>query len=522
MSNDSNVTLGTILSIPPGLIKAELEGLYGSNVLQDMRDIIELYDVYDNGCEFPKDVNKDFTPADLRFKLSKQIINKIARFMFSKPPDIYVDTPTDVPKEQKEANTQAASVYQTLIDRVLQTNKFPQAILKACKDCLIGKRVALLFNVSEENGMQLMFHPSLEFVYDVDTNDPNRLGKIVVFYNLNEAKAKRDQRIYKKKFWMGEDGFAHYAEAVYDGQGQIIETVAEDMTTKFQSIPGWVITNEGLTGDLMGCSEIDDLDAMEMWYSRLSSADMDAERQGMNEIKYTIDAAPSSVKNLSIAPGAFWDLASDPNQPMDKAAQVGVLTSSMGYTSALGNTLNRLKNGLYEQAAVPNVSPEAMQGVVTSGKTLKAIYWDLIVRADEKMLAWSDALIGLCKCIIEGAKLYPKSISKYNIEALPEVEYDIRVENQYSLPEDEIEEKQIDLAEVTAQTMSRKRYMKKWHRLTDDEADEELKQIALERELLEDSYAAESPPGEEVPTEENPPEEEEEQPEEEPEEPIEE
>ena len=30
--------------------------------------------------------------------------------------------------------------------------------------------------------------------------------------------------------------------------------------------------------------------------------------------------------------------------------------------------------------------------------------------------------------------------------------------------------------------------MKKWRNLTDEEADAELKQIALERELLEDSF----------------------------------
>lgn len=506
-------TLTTMLTIPQGLIKAELEGLYGTNVLQDMRNIISLYDVYENGAEFPKDINKDFTPADLRFKLAKSIINKMARFMFSKTLDFYVDTPTDVPKEQKEANQEAASVYQTLIDRVLQHNKFSQVILKACKDCLVGKRVALLLNINEECGMQITFHPSLEFVYDIDEDDPHQVGKIVVFYNMNDAKAKKDQRIYKKKWWK-ENGFAHYSESIYDGQGQLVETIADNMVTKFTHVPAWVIVNEGLTGDLMGESEINDLESLEKWYSRLCCADMDAERQGMNEIRYTIDADPNSVKGLSIAPGAFWDLASDPNQPMDKAAQVGVLQSSMGYTNALGSTLNRLKNGLYEQAAVPNVSPEALQGVVTSGKTLKAIYWDLIVRCDEKMLSWSDALIGLCKSIIEGAKLYPNALSRYNVDTLPDVEYDIRVENQYSLPEDEAEEKTIDLAEVSAQTMSRKRYMKKWHGLTDNEADEELKQIALERELLEDSYAAE-PPGEEIfPEEEESPEESEEQPEE--------
>ena len=151
---------------------------------------------------------------------------------------------------------------------------------------------------------------------------------------------------------------------------------------------------------------------------------------------------------------------------------------------------------------------------MTSGKTLKAIYWDLIVRCDEKMLAWRPALQFLARCIVEGVRLYPKAGTHYIDEPLPDAPYDIRVDNQYSLPEDEAEEKTVDLAEVTAQTMSRKSYMKKWRNLTDDEADEELKQITLERQLLEDSYsnpaAGEAPPEdkedpeEEDPTEEQP------------------
>ena len=36
--------------------------------------------------------------------------------------------------------------------------------------------------------------------------------------------------------------------------------------------------------------------------------------------------------------------------------------------------------------------------------------------------------------------------------------------------------------------MSKRYYMKKWRNLTDEEADEELRQIALERQLLESSY----------------------------------
>lgn len=496
-------TIQNVLNIPGGLIKEELSGLYGTNVLQDMYDIIKLYDTYEKGAKYTAEAAQDYIPADLRYKKTQSLINKIARFMFSKTPDFYVDPVIGNTQAEIEANKQGADTYKKLIDAVLKKNAFPLAILKAAKDCFIGKRVALMFNINEDTGIQLSFLPSLEFVYDVDPNDANLLTKIVVFYNLNTNKDKKDQRIYKKKFWM-ENGYAHYSEMIYDGTGLPIETIAEDETTLFDFIPCWVIVNDGLTGDLMGASEVDNIQDYESWYSRLASADMDAERKGMNPIRYTVDASPESTSGLSIAAGAFWDLASDQNQSVDRAAQVGVLDTPMSYSAALSTTLDRIGNIMHEQSAVPNVSPEALQGVVTSGKTLKAIYWDLIVRCDEKMLAWRPALEFLAECIIEGVRLYPKAGEKYlDGESLPDTPYTIRVDNQYSLPEDETEEKTIDLAEITAQAMSRKSYMKKWRGLTDDEADEELKQIAAERAILEDSYAAPVETGEETSDEDN-------------------
>lgn len=488
--------MNRVLNIPNSLITSELEGLYGTNVLQDMQSIIKLYDVYENGAEYAVESSADYVAANLRYKKAKSLLNKEARFLFSKTPDFYVDTPAGDSKEETERNKQASSTYKQLIDKVLSKNGFASSLMKAVKDCFIGKRVALMFNIDEASGIQVSFLPSLEFVYDVDPNDANVITKIVAFFNLNTAKARRDQRIYKKKFWM-EGGFAHYSEAIYDGTGNPVEVKHENTTTRFTYIPAWVIVNDGLTGDLLGVSEIEDLQDYESWYSKLASADMDAERKGMNPIRYTVDASPESTKNLSIAAGSFWDLASDQNQAQDRAAQVGVLDSPMSYSDALSTTLNRLKNDMHEQVSVPNVSPEAMKGIVSSGKTLKAIYWDLIVRCDEKMLAWSPAFQFLAQCIIEGVRLYPKAGTYYIDEPLPDAPYEIRVDNQYSLPEDEAEEKTIDLAEIAAQALSRKTYMKKWRGLTDDEADEELRQIALERQLLEDSYS--NPTGGETP-----------------------
>lgn len=486
--NNQSVDYGKNLRIPQNMVYAELDGLYGSTVLRDMYQVIQLYDVYEKGADYTSEA-KDYTPADLKFKYARAILDKEARFLFSRTPDFFVDVDPGDTKAQKEAARAASVIYQTLVDNVLRANQFPKALLQAAKDCFIGKRVALMYNINEKTGkIGISFLPSLEFVYDVDPGDSNTLTKIIAFYGLNNETSHTKQRIYKKKYELKEDGFCYYTEEIYDGLGQVIDTISPETKTKFTFVPAWVIINDGLTGDLIGTSEIELLQSYESWYSKMSGKDLDAENTGMNPIRWARDMSPESTKGLTISAGSFWDLSTDQNAADGVTGEVGVLDSPMTYTTALTTTLDRIKNAMYDQTAVPNVSPEALKGVVSSGKTLKAIYWDLIVRCDEKMLAWRPALQFMARCIIEGARLYPKVLETYIEDPLPDEPYDIRVDNQYSLPEDEQEEKQTDLAEVAAQTMSKRSYMKKWRNLTDEEADEELQQIAREREMLESSY----------------------------------
>ena len=130
---------------------------------------------------------------------------------------------------------------------------------------------------------------------------------------------------------------------------------------------------------------------------------------------------------------------------------------------------------------------EEVQATITSGKALKAIYWPLLVRCKEKMKTWGPQLRQLVHIILQGAMAYPGCITKYTNDIITAVDYEIKIEQNTPLPEDEIEEKNMDLSEVESKTMSRKAYMKKWRGLTDDEVDEELEQIALERQMLEES-----------------------------------
>lgn len=489
MPQDAMDVVAAYLKVPMGLISTELEGLYGSQVLAEMKDIIGYYDVYERGAKFLTEGSKgDYTPSDLKFKQAASLVNKEARFLFSHSPDLWVDVPSE--KDNREQAKKDNTILQNLIDAVMDKNHFRSKLLKAAKDCFIGKRVAYLVNFDEEKGtIKVNFIPSLEFIYETDGDDSDTITKLVAFYTVVDNQSKKEQRIYKKKYWM-QEGFCWINEAIYDGLGSLVEELTPDRATKFPYIPAGVIVNDGLTGDLLGQSEIDDLQDFESWFSRISNADIDAERQGMNPVRWARDMNPESTKGLSIAAGAFWDLQTDQNSAEGVTGEVGVLETTMNYTNAVSSTLARIKSSMYDSIDMPDVSPEALKGVVSSGKTLKAIYWGLIVRCDEKMLAWRPAIESIMRFIIEGAKLYPGSAKSYVAEAIPDVPYVVRVDNQYPLPEDEQEEKNIDLAEVQAQTMSKKAYMKKWRNLTDEEADAELEQIAKERELLEDAFSA--------------------------------
>lgn len=480
-----------ITSIPYFIYNEELSGIYGSAVRAELSELIKYYDIYDQGTEFTTEgSNGDYVSSQLRYKTIHTLIDKEARFLFAKKPDFWIDI--DIDKEMSESQKTELKSQQTIlqnyVDKVLQSNHISSKLLKAAKDCFIGKRIALFINFNDK-GCKITFSPSLEFIFETDPEDPDVLTKVVTFYSTVDSSERTEQRIYKKKYYMAEDGKCHIIEELYDGLGNVVEEITPDTETLFTYIPAFVIINDGLSGDIQGVSEVAQLMAYEENYSRMANADIDAERKGMNPVTWTLDMNPRTTQNLSRAAGSHWDLASDDQSSAEgRAGSIGVLSTPMEYSGALTTTLDRIKNTMYEQLDMPNISPEALKGVVSSGKTLKAIYWGLIVRCEEKMLVWRPILESMVRTIIDGGLLYPEFCTQYTTEPLPEIEYSVRVDNQYPLPEDEAEEKQVDLAEVQAQTMSKKAYMVKWRGLTDDEAMEELQQIALERQLLEDSF----------------------------------
>jgi hypothetical protein len=459
-------------------VTAELTGLYGSAVLQEMNDILRLYDIYEGRENFiDKSEEKDYTQTEKRTNLIKKLIKEESRFLFGKTPELYIQ-----PKNDTDADKDKAEEINLYLNKILKDNLFSEKLVKGARDCFIGKRAAIkLYANQDTKEIRIMFLPSLEFIYESDEENPNELKKIIFFYQTNKEVEKDKQRIWKQKYEMI-DGRCILNEGIYNGNGILIEPINVDVDLQLSGIPCYVVINDGLSGDPFGESDVKELLDNQIQYNRLSSEDVDTLRKGMDRIIYGVDIDPEASEKFQLKPGAFWDVPTDPTAE-GKQATLGTIPTDFGYGDKIENSLKRIKSDMYEMLNIPMLSNDELKGMMTSGKTMKALYWQLITRCEEKMMAWRPALEWLIRAILEITEVY-------QIEKLPQLDYTVTVENNYPLQEDEDEEKTLDLQQVNAQAMSRKTFIKKWQGVTDDVADAEIRQIALEREMLEESYVS--------------------------------
>ena len=459
-------------------VTAELAGLYGSAVLQEMNDILRLYDIYEGRENFiDKSEEKDYTQTEKRTNLIKKLIKEESRFLFGKTPELYIQ-----PKNDTDADKDKAGEINLYLNKILKDNLFSEKLVKGARDCFIGKRAAIkLYANQDTKEIRIMFLPSLEFIYESDEENPNELKKIIFFYQTNKEVEKDKQRIWKQKYEII-DGRCILNEGIYNGNGILIEPINVDVDLQLSGIPCYVVINDGLSGDPFGESDVKELLDTQIQYNRLSSEDVDTLRKGMDRIIYGVDIDPEASEKFQLKPGAFWDVPTDPTAE-GKQAALGTIPTDFNYGDKIENSLKRIKSDMYEMLNIPMLSNDELKGMMTSGKTMKALYWQLITRCEEKMMAWRPALEWLIRAILEITEVY-------QIEKLPQLDYTVTVENNYPLQEDEDEEKTLDLQQVNAQAMSRKTFIKKWQGVTDDVADAEIKQIALEREMLEESYVS--------------------------------
>ena len=429
---------------PMQMITAELGGLYGSAVLEDIGKTIRLYEFYDGkGQDWTVASGLDYKPSKKRVNLVKKLIKREAGFMFGRTPEINLRSDC--------ADRDAVAAAQDILEK----SRFKNKLIQAARDCFIGRRVAIKLSGGFGREPKVTFRPSFEFVYTTAEDDCDTLQKIIFFYQTNNAAERDKQRVWKQKYFMN-DGRCILNEGVYNGFGQLIEG-GEDVDTGLDFIPCYVIINEGLTGDLLGESDVAELVDLQNAYNHLNSDDADALRFNMFPQTVATDAKAESLEYIRISPGALVDLQTDPavmGDGQSRQAKLQKLESGFGYSERFEAAVNRTKNDMYDLLSVPNVSLEQLKGLMQSGKSMRALYWELISRCEEKWASWEPALQWLAEAILKMNALYLGA-------DIPQGTY-VEIEHLYPILEDDFTEMSNDRQEVAAGLRSRASYIEKW------------------------------------------------------------
>ena len=456
---------------PMQMLVAELGGLYGSAVLQDISRTIELYDFYDGkGQDWETPAGLDYKPTKKRVNLVKKLIKREAGFMFGRTPELTFTS--------ADESADALSDAQTVLDGTLRRSGFKNKLIQAGRDCFIGKRIAIKVSGGKDKDIRVSFRPSTEFVYSTVDDDCDSLSKIIFFYQVNNEAEREKQRIWRQKYWM-QDGKCFLNEGVYDGYGRLTEG-GQDADTGLDFIPCYVVINDGLTGDMMGESDVAELMDLQNAYNRLNSDDADALKFNMFPQTVATDVKAESLEAMRISPGALVDLQTDPATMGSGQAKLDKLESSFSYSERFEAAINRTKNDMFDLLSVPNVSLEQLKGLMQSGKSMKALYWELITRCEDKWASWEPALEWLGMTVL-------KMATAYQGLSFPE-DTSVHVEHLYPILEDDFDEMANDQQEVIHQLRSRMSYMKKWGVAPDPNA--ELRQIKVEETLFSDAFAA--------------------------------
>ena len=179
--------------IPYSVISDDVPSYLRTEFYDELGTIVNLYDVYHKGAKVTTEgTNGDYEPSDVRFKKCKILIDKEARFLFSNTPDFTVNKNSGKTEVEKEQNT----IINTFVDKVLTSNHMNNKLVRAAKDCFIGKRVACMLNFDSEYGITITFLKSLEFVAQYDRFGV--LTKIVAFYTIVKSANLIEKRIIRR------------------------------------------------------------------------------------------------------------------------------------------------------------------------------------------------------------------------------------------------------------------------------------------------------------------------------------
>ncbi len=418
----------------------------------------------------------DYVPSQLIDNKVKPLIQKQARFMFGRSPDILL-------KPLDKDNKETCEELRQKIDSILDDNKFWSNTLKAFRLATITKRVLLRVEANPNSPIKLYYHSIDDFSYNVNTDDTSQL-KDVTFVredpdNVNKNDDVSDQLWYRYTYYM-KNASCYLKIETFKGDNLDNPIDVKDQNTGLAQIPCWVIVNEQSSNNIIGCSDLKDLKPLQNAYNRRLSDFNDALRFLMFGQTAVIDGDEDDVNKCVIAPNSLMAIktrGSDGSIDATRQARVSRVESSFSNAEPVKMFLDLLDDSMHEKLAIPLA---AQLKEVPSAKTIKYIYTELVARCDEKWNDWEPIIRSLLSLIIEACQkfnCYSDWKSEWN-----DLEYVLVINKNYPIPEDEEDKKQLAMDEVQAKVRSHKSYIKDFS--NEEDAEEEFNQVLEETGLI--------------------------------------
>lgn len=412
--------------------------------------------------------NLDYVPSQVIDNKIKPLINKQARFMFGKEPDILFKA---LDKEDKET----CEELRQYIDAILNASKFWSNTMKAFRLATVTKRVMLRLEANPGQPVRLYYHDINDFNYEVDSDDITKLSKVILVRQDAETSSKEES----EQLW---NRYIYYINKISDEKsscylrietfkGNNLETPIkiEESDTGLNKIPCWVICNEQSITSIYGQSDIKDLKILQDSYNRRLSDFNDSLRFLMFGQTAIIDATEDTVNACNIAPNTLMALKSIEDTEGNKQAKVQRVESNFTNSEPVLNFLDKLDKSMHEKLGIPH--PEQLKNI-PSAKALKYIYSELVARCEEKWHDWEPTIRSMIRLIVE-------SCGKFNCyedwdHQWDQLFYNIVLNKNYPIPEDEEDQKRLAMEEVQNNVRSHRSYIKDYS--NDEDYEEHFKE----------------------------------------------
>ena len=409
----------------------------------------------------------DYVPSQIIDNKIKPLINKQARFMFGKKPDIIF---TSLDKNNKKD----CEELRQYIDAILNASKFWSNTLKAFRLATVTKRVMLRLEANPGEPVRLYYYDINDFNYEVDHNDINKLNKVIL------VKPVTIEKETSKQLW---NRYTYYMKKVENKESSCylrIETFKADnlenpielkeQDTGLSKIPCWIICNEQSIVNPYGLSDIKDLKPLQDSYNRRLSDFNDSLRFLMFGQTAIIDATEETVNACNIAPNSLMALKSIDDNDGNKQAKVQRIESNFTNAEPVKMYLKLLEDSMYEKLGIPK--SENLQQV-PSAKSIKYMYTELVARCEEKWHDWEPIIRSMIRLVVEACSKF-KCYDDWKNE-WDNLLYTIVLNKNYPIPEDEEDKKRLAMEEVKNNVRSHRGYIKDYS--NDEDYEEHFKDV---------------------------------------------